>query len=561
VNEQQNKTPLQICANDRVRELILLYSDPDNDQIKQEKTRLELIKPTKEYNKESLKKSRDNVFDDYKPGVSGTRTDVSVKKTPKSTLKKKKPAVEETKAYYDELEELESKGILPFDLRNHRAKLIKLMRKVQEYGINHNLHQKKKFIFSGSWMEKIDDVSDIMASIYQTNSSETALKIFNVLYPYDKPLPAIDEEEDVIKEFYQEETKKKYDPTKGKVQEPTTFKESLAAKGMDNLMTKNKLGKEHQNIDPNFENYSEDGNFIANEKFSYLNDLLTATQQKLEEANKEKDELTKLLENRNQIIEVLNQKINSQSQGSTHLQEDNKKMKDHIKRLNLELDTTTNKLEEIKSQLQDSKKEYEKLVKDIPEIKELEAIRRAMENNEKQRQLDNQRNAALRFRAGLLFQQALEKSGKSEEKPGIKSKDPVKSGDYYLTDDGALIRFLNTVERNQPPSLYQRMLDADQAKTGSLTKSQFTKILKDLSMTPQDVMSLQRIAGFASGGKSIEIDEFVKIIKDRGKTRQRVENETSRKIQKLIKKEGWSVEECFEAFDTDKNGYIDYQEM
>lgn len=526
------KTPLQICANDKVRELILLYCDPDNDQIKQEKKRLELIKPTKEYNKETLKKSRDNVFDDFKPGVAGTRADMDMKKAQKSALKKKKPAVEETKAYYSELEELESKGILPFDLRNHRAKLIKLMRKVQEYGINHNLHQKKKFIFSGSWMEKIDDISDLMASIYQTNSSETALKIFNVLYPYDKPLPVIDEEEDVIKEFYQEETKTKYDPTKGKVQEPTTFKESLAAKGMDNLMTKNKPGKGQQNVDPNFESYSEDGDFMKNEKIHDLNNLLTVTQQKLEKANKEKDELAKLLENRDQMIAALNQKVNSQSQGSTGLQEDNKKMKDHIKRLNLELDATTNKFEEMKSQLQESKKEYEKLVKDIPEIKELEAIRRAMENNEKQRQLDNQRNAALRFRAGLLFQQALEKAGKTEERPEVKSKDPVKSGDYYLTDDAALIRFLNTVERNQPPSLYQRMLDADQAKTGSLTKSQFTKILKDLSMTPQDVMSLQRIAGFASGNKLIEIDEFVKIIKERGKTRQRVENDTSRKIQR-----------------------------
>lgn len=91
-------------------------------------------------------------------------------------------------------------------------KLIKLLRKVQEYGIKHDLHKTKKFLFSGSWMEKVDDLTDLMSNIIETNSSETALKIFNILHPYDKPLPDIDEDEDVIKEFYDEATGKKFDP-------------------------------------------------------------------------------------------------------------------------------------------------------------------------------------------------------------------------------------------------------------------------------------------------------------------------------------------------------------
>lgn len=88
------------------------------------------------------------------------------------------------------------------------------MRKIQEYGVCHNLHKKKKFIFSGSWMEKIDDITELMASIHETNSSETALKIFNILHPYDKPLPPIDEEEDALEEFYEENEKKKHDYSK-----------------------------------------------------------------------------------------------------------------------------------------------------------------------------------------------------------------------------------------------------------------------------------------------------------------------------------------------------------
>ena len=564
IRERTNrKTPLQAAANDRIRELILLYSDPDNDQIKQEKAKLELIKPTKEYNKDSMKPGRDNLFDEYKPGVQGTRTDFPTKKT--TNMKKKtKPAVEESKAYYDQLEELEGKGILPFDLRNHRAKLIKLMRKVQEYGIKHDLHKKKKFIFSGSWMEKVDDISDLMASLFQTNSSETALKIFNVLNPYDKPLPAIDEEDDEMKEFYGVDRKNQFE-AKGSQNVPESFKEQMAAKGMDNLMAKStgKPDKNQQNSDPNFEDYGDDGNMMANQRIQDLDTLLKTTEQKLNDVNKEKDDMVKALEERDNMMKALNDKVSSQNKGSTQVSEENIKQKEHIKRLLKELENTQNQHDTVKTDLQTNKQEYEKLVADIPEIKELDAIRRSMETNEKQRQLDNQRNSALRFRSGMLFQKALEKldKGKSDDTPKPKSKDPVKSGEYYLTDDQALIRFLNTVERNQPPSLYQRLLDADNKKTGSLKKSQFTGILKDLHVTPQDVMSLQRIAGYSSGKKAVEIDEFVTIIKQRGKTRQRVEDDTFRRIQKCIRKEGWSIKETFEIFDKDGNNYIDFQEM
>ena len=156
----------------------------------------------------------------------------------------------------------------------------------------------------------------------------------------------------------------------------------------------------------------------------------------------------------------------------------------------------------------------------------------------------------------------MEKDGPKESKPASKkSKDPRKTGDYYLTDDGALIRFLNIVERNQPPSLYQRLLNADVQNTGDLSKSQFSGIMTDLNMTPQDTMSLQRIAGFSKTQKSVLIDDFISAIKTRGKLRQEIEIETFKNIQKSIRKEGWTIQEAFDIFDIDNNEKIDYQEM
>ena len=156
----------------------------------------------------------------------------------------------------------------------------------------------------------------------------------------------------------------------------------------------------------------------------------------------------------------------------------------------------------------------------------------------------------------------IQKEGIKSSKPiPKKSKDPRNTGDYYLTDDGALIRFLNIVERNQPPSLYQRLLDADVQNTGDLSKSQFSSIMADLNMTPQDTMSLQRIAGFSNSQKSVLIDDFISVIKTRGKLRQEIEVDTFKKIQKSIRKEGWTIQEAFDVFDIDNNDEIDYQEM
>lgn len=306
------KTPLQCAANDKIRELIMLYSDPEYDPSKEAAAKLELLKPTKQYDQETLKKSRGDIFEDFGTGVSGNKTDfINLPESKKKSAKKsKKSGYEEQKGYYDELEELEKKGILPFNLRNHRTKLIKLLRKVQEYGINHDLHKKKKFLFSGSWMEKVDDLTDLMANIVESNSSEIALKLFNVLHPYDKPLPNIDEEEDVLKEFYDGSTKPKFDPVGDlKKTTPQALKERLAAQGITNLMSE----KDRKDLLKEFresqeENYYND-QMVSSQELEDLKAVLKSTEQKLEDALQEWGKLKLTIDEREEVIEELREQL------------------------------------------------------------------------------------------------------------------------------------------------------------------------------------------------------------------------------------------------------------
>ena len=53
-----------------------------------------------------------------------------------------------------------------------------------------HVHIDKPGVFTGSWMEEIRSIEDLMAHIdTSTSKSELVLKIFNVLVPYNKELP------------------------------------------------------------------------------------------------------------------------------------------------------------------------------------------------------------------------------------------------------------------------------------------------------------------------------------------------------------------------------------
>lgn len=52
-----------------------------------------------------------------------------------------------------------------------------------------DVHIKKPYLYTGSWMEYIHSLEDLMAHIEAQTSSEACLKVFNILIPFMKPLP------------------------------------------------------------------------------------------------------------------------------------------------------------------------------------------------------------------------------------------------------------------------------------------------------------------------------------------------------------------------------------
>lgn len=63
------------------------------------------------------------------------------------------------------------------------------MRRIQNFGVESFVFQKKPYLYTGSWMEYVRNLDDLMLQINGVNPNEACMKIFNVLFPYPKPLP------------------------------------------------------------------------------------------------------------------------------------------------------------------------------------------------------------------------------------------------------------------------------------------------------------------------------------------------------------------------------------
>ena len=76
------------------------------------------------------------------------------------------------------------------------------MKNVQEEGIRVNQHLKKPFIYTGSWMESVQNVEDLYNILSSLNSTEATLCTFNLLCPFEGNLPKQEENKEIIDNFY-----------------------------------------------------------------------------------------------------------------------------------------------------------------------------------------------------------------------------------------------------------------------------------------------------------------------------------------------------------------------
>ena len=81
-------------------------------------------------------------------------------------------------------------------------KLFDLLRAIQLFGVKIIQHMTKLELYSGSWLEKINNANDFDAYITRLSPPEVILSIYNVLYPYSDKLPKSQGEEPDLTNFF-----------------------------------------------------------------------------------------------------------------------------------------------------------------------------------------------------------------------------------------------------------------------------------------------------------------------------------------------------------------------
>ena len=175
------RTAIELACNDRIREMIIIYASKDYEpQLSLLKLYGQRIKPG--------------------PEIENGGLGINYRKS-KSKGKKNKNGAN---GGDDELDE--KIGNL---LQNtYRKKLLDLLRAIQLFGVKTMQHMTKPELYSGSWLEKINNANEFYSYISGLSPSEAILSIYNFLYPYIDKLPKSQGEEPNLASFFNLNTQK-----------------------------------------------------------------------------------------------------------------------------------------------------------------------------------------------------------------------------------------------------------------------------------------------------------------------------------------------------------------
>ena len=191
-----HKTPIELAPSENIREIIIVYSGIP-------------YKPKKE----------DIQFLNKGPEIGKIDHKETILEDDKLRRGRQKSQPKRVKALSTVVEEREEKernnnhinNFNDFIMRNQKEKLLDFMKNIQEYGIKSMQHLTNPSIYSGSWIENINNLEDFYKFLSKTDPSQAALCIFNLLNPYEGSFPSGKGEEKQMSMFFTKNTKEKED--------------------------------------------------------------------------------------------------------------------------------------------------------------------------------------------------------------------------------------------------------------------------------------------------------------------------------------------------------------
>ena len=352
---ENNMTPYQLAPNEKIRQILIKYSTPPF------KTKPEDI----DYLNSALRDQH------ILMKVKGTN-----KKPP--ILSKKKPLPKAAPRQ-------NTKQEVTVNTSKKQEFLLNTLKQIQEYGINSYQHAKKPYLFTGSWLEKVNSVEDLINDINSSTPSEAVLKVFNVLYPCERVVSVEKGDEKAVNRFYEERS----------MIEPELIGDKLAplyVGGMERERYIKKLEADTKILKSQIENHKKN----EPESLEEMKDEDVIVDNKVEELIKELQEAHKLIETLKEKVSKTNDKYLS--------------LKNQIaSNSNADLVTAKDRINELERELEKRKQE----------------------------------DIALRFKAGQAFLSSLETNKQPLE--DIAEENPL--DDFNPEDDYAIVRMSKALKK------------------------------------------------------------------------------------------------------------------
>ena len=181
------KTAFELAKNDRTRELMIVYSAPPYLPKQEELEGLNLMGKQMKIEKSYDGLNQQILNNNF--GKKSAKQVVQINKAEPEPVQQNDFRTQGFQPLAQYIPPNQPAQLLPFNIKNYQERLAQLLRRVQGFGVQSFQHVKKPYLYTGSWMEHVRSLDDLMLQINGTRSNEAVMKIFNILYPYDQPLP------------------------------------------------------------------------------------------------------------------------------------------------------------------------------------------------------------------------------------------------------------------------------------------------------------------------------------------------------------------------------------
>ena len=391
----------------------------------------------------------------------------------------------------------------------YKEKLMNFLGQVQEAGIVSKQHLKKPPVYTGAWMEGVLSPITLFNELSYSTPSEAVLKVFNILFPYAKPVPLGRDGEFVLDDFF--------GGASGKAKA-----EALASASAPDEAQAKKVSVELE---------------VYKKSIASLKDSNEAKEKNNARLDKELKAKLAEIENLKASLSQLQESFKKTGPGNANKEESP---------ASEQLAEFKSKLARAEARLQEVSELNEKLQRDI-DLRPKNSNAQVLIDKIQVLEADN-RN--LRFKAGQIFLRFIE----APEDPD------VRPGQVYIQDLEKLKR-LHLNLKTRPPSLSKRLTDVDFDQDGKISKAEASKVLTSLELPPQDIISLLRLMGFRQGNGVIEVGAALELLENVEEKEKKLQLDLFTRIIKILTSNSLGIEKAFEYLDVNKDGQVNFSEF